>query len=675
MRRFGSVASEWPRVSLKDALVNSTGAHHASGGNGHLEAQYDISYLPRLSSNPVRSGFQLMMQVFRNAAKPVVFILTITFLAWMIVDLSGITGSGGLFTKTSVGSINGNSVDYRAYQEAVDQATQYQQQAGVSTSSMQVSEQIRDQVWEQFIQNAVMEDEYRRRHLTTNTAEIANAIRYNPPQELISNPQFQSGGNFDPAKYQAWLTSSEAAAAMPYLEQEYRDQILRSKLYSTVVADVFLSKAALWERWRYQTEAVKVNLTSIVPRTAVPDSMVPVTDAEIAEYYKSHPDDFRRKETAFLSYVSVPRHLDASDSAAALARARALRAEIEGGVAFAEVARRESVDRSSNQNGGDLGTVQKGSYGEDFDQAVFSLPLNTLSQPILTPMGYHLMEVTQRWTDSAKVKHILIPLELAGAHRDIVDAQADELQRLAADRLDPSALDTVAREMKLPIGRSAPVPEGTGVLIGNYLIVDAGIWAFRAKKGETSPIIESEEAFYVFRLDSLQAPGLPPLAEVRDAAERLVRDQKREVQALKLGEELIRRLSQGVSLEEASKALSLPNRDFGPFARTTPPVPSAKLIGAMFGVPVGGTSKLIQTPQGVYVFKVLDHAKADSTVFLTQFAQFQAQQTQLMRQERVREFEKALRQAARIKDERASFYNTTQAQTEAAGTGSIPGNP
>ncbi len=92
-----------------------------------------------------------------------------------------------------------------------------------------------------------------------------------------------------------------------------------------------------------------------------------------------------------------------------------------------------------------------------FDSAAFSLPLKTVSQPVLSQFGYHLIEITSRKGNKAKGRHILFPIEVTGAHRDQLDAQADSLEQLGAERTDPAALDTVARALKLTIGKSTPV--------------------------------------------------------------------------------------------------------------------------------------------------------------------------------------------------------------------------
>ena len=93
-----------------------------------------------------------------------------------------------------------------------------------------------------------------------------------------------------------------------------------------------------------------------------------------------------------------------------------------------------------------------------FDSAAFALPLHTVSQPVLSQFGLHLIEITSRNGKKAKGRHILFPIEVTGSHRDQLDAQADSLERLGAERTDPAALDTVARALKLTDRQVEPGP-------------------------------------------------------------------------------------------------------------------------------------------------------------------------------------------------------------------------
>ena len=601
------------------------------------------------------------MQAFRNAAKPLMVVLAVTFFAWLVVDLSGITGNTGLLTATSVGNINGQGVDARTYERVVQQTIDQQQRQSPTGLGLEDVQQVRDQVWEQFIQNTVLDQEYARRGITVSDDEIVDALRTSPPPEFRDVPEFQTDSQFDMSKYQRWLTSSVAQQYLPALEAQYREQIQRAKLLRLVTADIYLSDAALWERYRDEHETVKIGLTAVVPRNVVPDSAVPVSDQELQAYYKAHLDEFERPATAFLSFVALPRLTDAADTAAARARADTLRQEIVGGAPFAEVARRESADTVSAQKGGELGEWTKGAMDPAFDSAAFSLPLNKISPPVLSQFGFHLIEITSRKGTKATGRHILIPIEVAGAHRDRLDAEADSLERLGAEKADPAALDTVARVLKLPIGRTAPIQKGTKAMVGNLVVPDAGVWAFQAKPGTTSQVIEAPMAYYVFRLDSLQEEGVPPLGQIRQAVAYQVRLGKKHDRAVDIAKEYEKRVTVGGSMGAVADSMKLPYKDFGPFSRINPPLTDPVVVGAAFGLDVGKWSGMLDTKDGIYFIKVLEHTKADSAAFVKDLDKYRAQTVNLARQERVRGYLQALRESAKVVDNRSKVLQQQQA--------------
>lgn len=608
-----------------------------------------------------------MMQAFRNAAKPIMVVVAITFFAWLVLDLSGITGGTGLLTSTSVGKVNGKSIDARTYQSIVQQSIDSRQQQSSGAMGLEDYQQVRDQVWDQIVQNSVLDAEYRRRGIKVTDDEIVQAIRTSPLPEFQNVPEFQTDSQFDLAKYQRWLTSSIAQQYLPSLEAQYREELRRAKLLRVVTADVYLSDAALWEQYRDENEMVKIGLTAIIPRNIVPDSAVKVTPAEVEAYYKAHLDEFKRPRTAYLSYVALPRVTTAADTALARARADSARHEIIAGAPFADVATRESSDSASAAKGGDLGEWTKGSMDPAFDSAAFSLPLKTLSKPVLSQFGYHLIEITSRKGNKAKGRHILLPIEVAGSHRDQLDAQADSLETLGAERSDPAALDTVARALKLKVGKSSPVQQGTRVQLGNYVVPDAAVWAFGgAKPGATSPVIESAFAYYLFRLDSLQPAGVPALSAIRTSVEHAARDKKKWDVARGVAKDYLKRVEEGSTMEQASKAMKLAYREFGPFSRVNPPLTSPAVVGTAFGLDAGQRSGVLDTEDGLYILKTIEHTKADSTKFTKELDQYRAKAVNAARQERVRNYLAALQSSAKIVDNREKVLQT--GPTRDAGT-------
>lgn len=624
-----------------------------------------------------------MMQAFRSAAKPVLAVLALTFLIWLVWDLSGLgSGTGNVFTRTTIGKINGRKVDVRVFDQRVQNLVAQQQQQG-QTMGLDEVEQVRNQVWDQVVQEYLLQGEYRRLGLRISDDEVAEAIRNVPPPEAQGLAQFQTNGQFDLDKYHRWLRSAEGQAFVPALEFQYRDQLLQAKLFRSVVADVFLSDATLWERYRDEREQVKVGMVRIDPATAVNDPTSAISDKEAEDYYRAHQAEFKRKKTAFLSYLTVPRAPDASDTALALDRARTLRDEIVKGAPFDEVARRESSDTVSGAKGGDLGEAKRADFVPAFSDAAMALPLNTVSEPVLSPFGYHLIKVETRKGDTFKARHLLVPIEVAGTHRDQLDAIADSLESLAAEKLEADAIETAAKALNLTVRSSGPVVQGNRVVVPEGGVVpDAAVWAFQAEQGEHSTVVEAPTAFFVFRLDSLQEEGIPPLAAIKTEVQNRIRLDKKVAEARRLGETLTKQVSAANPLKSAAQAMGFEYREMGPFARLSSPLGAPTLIGAAFGATPGKVVGPVEAPpatesdgapdRGVYVFELLERTPADSAEFTKNLNAIRQQAIQAARRSRVQAYMTALRESAKLVDNRSEIYKTAAQNAALQAQAGIP---
>lgn len=72
-----------------------------------------------------------------------------------------------------------------------------------------------------------------------------------------------------------------------------------------------------------------------------------------------------------------------------------LKAEIENGAEFGDLAKQHSQCPSGKQ-GGDLGEFGPGQMVKEFDTVVFNAPIGEVQGPVKTQFGYHLLEVTER---------------------------------------------------------------------------------------------------------------------------------------------------------------------------------------------------------------------------------------------------------------------------------------
>jgi len=72
-----------------------------------------------------------------------------------------------------------------------------------------------------------------------------------------------------------------------------------------------------------------------------------------------------------------------------------LKAQIEGGADFADVAK-ENSSCPSGQSGGDLGEFSPGQMVKEFNDVVFSGEVGVIHGPVQTQFGYHLIDITNR---------------------------------------------------------------------------------------------------------------------------------------------------------------------------------------------------------------------------------------------------------------------------------------
>ena len=127
-------------------------------------------------------------------------------------------------------------------------------------------------------------------------------------------------------------------------------------------------------------------------------------DASVQAYFDKNKKDY---ETATARHIlirfagsRVPLKDGQKDltEVEAKAKAEALQKAIKGGKDFAEVAKAESDDSGTGSQGGSLETFGHGQMVPEFETAAFSLPINEVSDPIKTPFGYHVIQVSARGT-------------------------------------------------------------------------------------------------------------------------------------------------------------------------------------------------------------------------------------------------------------------------------------
>ena len=85
-----------------------------------------------------------------------------------------------------------------------------------------------------------------------------------------------------------------------------------------------------------------------------------------------------------------------------------IREKIVSGESFSDLAETYSADPGSKNNGGSLGYIRRNQMVKDFETVAFTQEINTLSEPVETSFGFHILETTEKSGEKIKVRHILI---------------------------------------------------------------------------------------------------------------------------------------------------------------------------------------------------------------------------------------------------------------------------
>jgi peptidyl-prolyl cis-trans isomerase D len=609
-----------------------------------------------------------LLQAMRASAKYIWIIIVVLFVGgFLLAQTSGLLGRAPVTSTTAVASVNGEDILATTWYQTTQNLEQEETQRSNQSISLDERQRLMDQAFEQLVSDALLRQEYKRRGITVTDDEILQAARFSPPPQLMQAPDLQTEGQFDPAKYQRFLASPLAKqnGLLFQLEQYYRTEIPKEKLFDQVASDVYLSDEQLWRRFQDTHDSAQVSFVAFAPER-IPDSAVRVSDDEVRAYYDTHKKLFDRPGTAKVSIIIIPRAVTAADSAAVRARALAIRARIIGGEKFEDVARTESADSVSAANGGSLGKGAKGRFVAPFEAAAAALKPGEISQPVLTQFGYHLIKVDARKGDTTTISHILLLIQQSDSAAARTDRRADSLARLAASTDQPAKFDDAARILQIPVIKT-PVVEGNAVTVNGQFIPSVGPWAFQgAKPGETSELFDAEDGYYLARLDSLTPGGTQSLDQAKqDIRTYLLRQKK--VDALLPQARNFAKVAAASSLEGASKLMNMQVVSTKPFTRVTgvPELAQApEAVGAAFTLPLKTVSEPIRSTGAVVVERVDSRTPANRATFEAQKEALRSQALNQLRQQRVREFLTNLRAVAKVDDKRkqieASARRTTQ---------------
>jgi len=609
-----------------------------------------------------------VLQSMRSAAKYIWIILIVAFVgSFLLYETSGLAGRAPVTTTTSIATVNGEEILLTAWQNAVTALEQERSQQTGNAITLDERQQLEERAFNELVTELLLQQEYKRRGITVTDDEILQAARLAPPPQAMQSPDLQTDGKFDIQKYQRFLSSPLArqSGALAGLEAYYRTEIPKQKLFDQVASGAYITDERLWQMYRDRRDSATVSYV-VLSTAALTDTAVTVTDAEISAFYDRNKKRFERPGRAVVSLLTVTRAITAADSADAKRRIDAIRTEIAGGAKFEDVAKRSSTDTVSGANGGALGKGGKGRFTPKFEEAAYALKVGELSQPVLTPFGWHLIRVDARQGDTLDLRHILVNIAQSDSSATRTDRRADSLASKAGSQDDPKAFDAAAKQLGLTAA-SAVVLEKEPLSFAGRYVPSVSAWAFSGvRAGETSDLFDSPDAYYLARLDSLTKGGLAPLAEVKgDIRRRLSRD-KRVEKLRPMGEQLAR-AARASSLEAVAAERKLTVEKSVPFTRVDA-VPGlgqyTQAVGAAFAAPTGQVTGPFNAVDAMVVMRVDARTESSRQTFEAEKSIQRQQYLQSARQQKVDEFLTSLRESVKVEDRRSEVLSALRRQSD-----------
>ena len=550
-----------------------------------------------------------MLQAIRSRAgsyvvKVLFALLILTFGIWGIGDIFRNRGS-----DSAVATVGDRSISAEELQTALRRAIEQLSARFGSAIDMQQAKQLGlvDQTLAQLIDRSLIDQEVARLQLDISDDQIRNVI--------TANPSFRgSDGRFDRALFGAVL------AANNLTEDQYvallRHDIPRNDLLHAVTAGAVTPQPVVDLLYGYRNEKRTADIVSL-PVSGVPDVGQPSED-ELKAFYEAHPDLFRAPEYRDFTLVS----LDPSDIAKDIEVPEAkLKEEYDQRQDELQIPERRDVEQilAPNEEKGkeaeaalaagkdwrevattiagqnpdtiDLGLLRRDEMPGALADIAFELPLDKPSEPVKTPLGWHILRVvkieppvTQSFEQAKpKLEADLSRQEAVDRIYKVANKVDDALAGGASlsDAADKFGLKTTTVEAVDVAGHDPQdKPAALPVSAGDVMKL-----AFATSEGQTSRVTETPDgAVFALHVDKVIPSQVKPLDEVKEKAVAAWQAERRRDIVSKEGQELAAAIGPEAKLATIAAEKGLKATTSPPFTRHPEgdtAVPGA-LVGKLF---------------------------------------------------------------------------------------------
>jgi|CXWL01.1.fsa_nt_gi peptidyl-prolyl cis-trans isomerase D len=559
-----------------------------------------------------------MLQAFREKFSGWVLVVIVLLLA-VPFALFGINNYFEATVESYVAKVNEAEITSQQLQERLDaQRNQMRQMLGqdAALDFLNTPENKRR------ILDSLVDEELRYQDGKAAGIEVpVNKLR----QDILAMEVFKVDGKFDERNYVSVLRANNMTPQM-FQQRMSRDLVSR-EIPARLGGSVFVTDADVDNYIRLNSQ---MRSFAALRMKAADEVLAQAPNEEaIAKYFEDHKAEFNTPEMVTLEYVEIvgadlkvdpadevtltkryeelkdrfvvpeqrlASHVlvevaagaDADAQKAALAKAEALYKEIKDGKPLADVAKASSDDQGSKAQGGDLGWLERGASDAAFDEALFKLEANQVSEPVLGANGYHIIQLREIRPESrrqfAEVRGELesehTATERERVYSDLAGQLVDAIQR------DPLSLSGPASTLKLEVKRTEPFARTGGAgIAANPDVIKEAFSELVLDRSQTSDLIDvGPDHSVAIRAVERKAPEPRTLEAVRGEIEAKLRSEAQRAQLAAKVADLEKRLIGGEALDAIAKSIgkTIEKAEGAPRTATTP---DPAIVAEVFKLP------------------------------------------------------------------------------------------
>ncbi|MEC9106489.1 MAG: peptidylprolyl isomerase [Candidatus Neomarinimicrobiota bacterium] len=571
-----------------------------------------------------------LMTTMRNRMH--IFLWAILILFLLSISIGGLVGGANIIDQlfgrvdpsTAIGVVNGQKISPDDFSRAVSARLEQVRSSGREITDRDF-DQARKQVWDDYIREILISQSIDNLEISATDQEVLYHLQNIPPPFLISDPAFQTNGEFDRAKYEQAINNpsgNEWAQIEQFMKDTYIPNI---KLQEMVNADLIISDEDIWKSYIKQHVNYTIDGVHITTNT-VKDDVEEPTEEELFDKYTDDIDDFYREEMRNLEIVSWEKKPSSDDTSRVVDECEQIINQLNNGSDFAELADTYSQDPGNQVSpdsgkGGELGWFGKGQMVKPFEEAAFIAKTGDVVGPVLSRFGYHIIKVNDRRNDNDKeeinASHILLKIEMGPNTNDALKRKST---LFSYDASDPKIGFSAALDSHQVAAKKITKILDETINLQNYGAFREAIrFAYNSEINDVSDPMQNDRYFIVAKLDSILPEGTKSFEEVENQIKNSINQERQFAQAEMLAGKLRNELENGSTfqqLKDTYENIDLISGDTKLLIRSFQSLGKSNyLVGALSKAKKGDLIGPLKTPRGYGIVNIVDISPIDSTDF------------------------------------------------------------